>query len=189
MADGVPYHIGVSHGAAPTRITYYNKDDAANTFAWNFNQLTKPDSGFVYRWDLLNQEGQGIGPLYSDVFRVRAYNNTAPFSALPGQGRSRYPVWNAYATDPSGTVQRAAILSFLIESHTGSVGAAMDMTTASTMDPWGQPLPAGAVEAPFTDKFNLQWVGIAGDNLDHSAEFNWNIQKMHDFYSLFIEDL
>jgi len=69
IADGTPYHLGMSRGLVP-RINYFNTDDFATTTAWNTNQATKPDTGFAYGWTLLNPRQQSELPRYLDVYRI-----------------------------------------------------------------------------------------------------------------------
>ncbi len=185
VADGLVRHQAIA-ATANRRVTYFNERDLATGFALVVTQVAKPDIGFSYLAELLNQRTDPA-PVYRDVFRVtrRRYLDIAPWNALPRSGRGAILQWTPTAANfgianPLQVMQNAAILAFCDRGSTTAVGATSGarMVGVSHVDPYGRPLPAGASEAPFTELHDARALdGFSNGLLDHSGEFNYHIQR------------
>ncbi len=173
--DGPVYHNGVVQKTGEV-YGVINGDDPATAGAWCLTHFTKPDSGFSY-------EASAVGALptnldafvtYQDLWRItsnRALYRTGPFAAIvaaPGMPGVRALPWDATAFGGTGLTGRAAILAFITRSRTVAVG---------TCGPAQLPgFYAAARDINASDGFD-------DGALDHSAEYNYTIQRVRPIWS------
>jgi hypothetical protein len=178
--DGTPYyHTRVIAAAGGKMYNLFNGQDPATSGPLVLTQAGKPDVGFVYVPTITDAQPprrNRPNDLVTHVDRwlissSAAANNPAfnDFPEILWQGRTyrELTAWNPIAQDAQGATTRAAVLAFFAKSWTQAVG-----TTSQVLSVDGTTL------VPSYDANDR--LGLAGGELDHSAQFNYSIQHRSD---------
>jgi len=198
--DGLPYSRRVT-GVTAHRVAGINDIDYATAAIAFVAQHSKTNGiqGWSYRREA--RPALNIPPSLAFVDKWLVQFGGGPFGAdLPPQ----VTIADYAALDPRhfvswsmGDANEAAILSFLTPARSRVVGAldltrtTDSLTTPSALYPWGSPISNSPVEEGlFTEQVNFRARFGLGDNeLEHSRQFNYTIQKNHRLYEWLMQEM
>ncbi len=171
--DGPVYHLGVVDRTGPV-YGLVNGQDPATEGVWGLNQFTKPDAGFAYEARLVGSLPPEMNAFvtYEDLWQItsgRQLYSMGPFSEITSVLGIRPLTWNSMAVDGIGLTSRAAIIALVTRSRTVAVGTCGPATLGSFYT-------GGARDIQTTD-------GFGDDALDHSAQYNYTIQRVHNIWA------